>query len=44
MGEELRAKLERPLNERWGVIRVRSATFSQEGDLECLAGNLLRDH
>jgi 5-methylcytosine-specific restriction enzyme subunit McrC len=28
------AELERPLDERWGDIRVRSATFSLEGDLE----------
>jgi hypothetical protein len=42
MGEELRAKLERPQNERMGVIRVRSTTFSREGDLERLAGNLLK--
>mgnify|MGYP000951578926 CR=1 FL=1 len=28
------AELELPLDERWGDIRVRSATFSLEGDLE----------
>jgi 5-methylcytosine-specific restriction enzyme subunit McrC len=28
------AELDRPLDERWGDIRVRSATFSLEGDLE----------
>jgi 5-methylcytosine-specific restriction enzyme subunit McrC len=28
------AELEQPLDERWGDIQVRSATFSLEGDLE----------
>lgn len=36
------AELERPLDERWGDIRVRSATFSLEGDLEEAGQNFVR--